>query len=396
MYKNISLYFLIAFVSILFNGCKKDGPKIQQNNIKITARFYADKTNLAQGDVINFSDSTVGFPLTWKWTFEGGIPETSTQQHPKNIKYNNLGEYNVTLVVTNAYGKDSLVKKGYIKVTTAVIAPTVKTIPPYEIYTTTVKGGGEVTDLGTAPLEEVGICWNKSPNPTINDFKLTAPLSEIGDYGLTMEDLEDNTTYYYRAYAKSSAGIGYGAQHIFTTIAIDTCDHIIERFTDSRNGKTYRYTQIGGKTWMGDNLNYPTANSWCYNDNPANCDKYGRLYTIQSAKNACPSGWRLPTNAEWEEMISAVGENPGVKLKMKNEWNIAPATNDYCFSAVPAGYKNLESGIYSTLNFFTYWWTSSTNSENLYISKHISYDNSSIQTIPYEDNMAFSVRCVKN
>src|SRR5690606_23907077 len=151
------------------------------------------------GDVVNFTDSTEGFPLTWKWYFEGGVPGISNIQHPKNIKYNELGEYSVTLVVTNAYGSDSIVRKGFIKVTTEVSPPTVTSIRPYEIDPFSAKGGGEVLHARTAKLLETGICWGLEIRPTVNDFKISAPKTEPGDFAFKMEGLEGKTTYYFRA-----------------------------------------------------------------------------------------------------------------------------------------------------------------------------------------------------
>lgn len=64
------------------------------------------------------------------------------------------------------------------------------------------------------------------------------------------------------------------------------------------------------KKWMKKNLDVETENSQCYDDNPANCQKYGRLYTWEEAKKACASlgnGWRLPTNADWNALVNAAG-----------------------------------------------------------------------------------------
>jgi hypothetical protein len=54
-----------------------------------------------------------------------------------------------------------------------------------------------------------------------------------------------------------------------------------------------------GKVWMTENLNYQTADSWCYDDSAANCETYGRLYTWEAAKKACPAGYHLPSNQDW-------------------------------------------------------------------------------------------------
>jgi uncharacterized protein (TIGR02145 family) len=68
--------------------------------------------------------------------------------------------------------------------------------------------------------------------------------------------------------------------------------------TDTRDNKTYKLMQIGGKLWMAQDINYTVANSECYNEQEANCTTNGRLYTFNAAQKACPLGWHIPTRAE--------------------------------------------------------------------------------------------------
>jgi hypothetical protein len=93
--------------------------------------------------------------------------------------------------------------------------------------------------------------------------------------------------------------------------------------TLSCGGKTYKTVNIGEQVWMAENLNYNASGSVCYNYDPSNCDKYGRLYNWATAKIVCPAGWHLPSDAEWDALMTAVGGSSiaGTKLKSRNGWN---------------------------------------------------------------------------
>ncbi len=79
------------------------------------ADFMADTTFVEEGDTIYFTDLSENIPTSWEWHFEGGTPETSAEQNPVII-YNTSGNYDVTLIVTNEYGSDSLAIEDYITV----------------------------------------------------------------------------------------------------------------------------------------------------------------------------------------------------------------------------------------------------------------------------------------
>lgn len=83
---------------------------------------------------------------------------------------------------------------------------------------------------------------------------------------------------------------------------------------DSRDGQHYRIRSFGKLWWMIDNLNFDSGDSlyyrdvyigkgsYCYNNDLKNAAKYGRLYDLSSAVDACPKGWRLPLIKEWIEL----------------------------------------------------------------------------------------------
>jgi len=118
-------------------------------------------------------------------------------------------------------------------------------------------------------------------------------------------------------------------------------------FTDSRDGKTYTTVKIGGQTWMAENMNIETEDSWCYNDSNSYCNKYGRLYTWNAAKTVCPAGWKLPNSNDKNRLITTVGGTKvaGKKLKSTSGWNwnnfnnvSGNGTNEFGFSGLPSGY----------------------------------------------------------
>ncbi len=85
--------------------------------------FVASDTLVLFGSTIDFTDLTQNLPESWSWNFPGGIPATSTAQHP-SVTYPDIGTYEVSLMATNAIGEDIAVKTAYINVTSIATACT--------------------------------------------------------------------------------------------------------------------------------------------------------------------------------------------------------------------------------------------------------------------------------
>lgn len=88
---------------------------VQLYDGSITSNFTANKTNVPVAATVQFQDQSAGNPVSWQWTFEGGIPETSSDENPV-VVYNAPGQYDVSLKVTRSDGSDSLTKEDYINV----------------------------------------------------------------------------------------------------------------------------------------------------------------------------------------------------------------------------------------------------------------------------------------
>jgi len=85
------------------------GLSVGDNPISMpSAAFTYEEISNPGQTLLNFSDQSTGIPTSWLWTFEGGIPATSTEQNPQGIAYNFSGDYQVTLLVTNQFGQDSI------------------------------------------------------------------------------------------------------------------------------------------------------------------------------------------------------------------------------------------------------------------------------------------------
>ena len=166
--------------------------------------------------------------------------------------------------------------------------------------------------------------------------------------------------------------------------------------TDSRDGQTYKTVTIGTQTWMAQNLNYETANSYCYDDNVSNCTKYGRLYTWEVATTVCPEGWHLPTKAEFETLFTAVGGQSIEVLKSTSGWNSSDnGTDAFAFSALPAGYR-YDDGDYYGEGFLAYFWSSTEINSGVAYFMNLLYDFDDADLYNYNKNFGFSVRCLKD
>lgn len=134
----------------------------------------------------------------------------------------------------------------------------------------------------------------------------------------------------------------------------------------------------------------------CYGNETKNCEFAGRYYDKKTIAEICPQGWHVPTQVEWEVLIETVGgfDIAEKMLKSNSGWKFDSTSNagtdDYGFSAIPAGYmfKPADDWIYQDrmARFL-----SSQERICLNLSKNRVY-------LAYEDDWppAASVRCIKN
>jgi uncharacterized protein (TIGR02145 family) len=192
-------------------------------------------------------------------------------------------------------------------------------------------------------------------------------------------------------------------------------------------GETYQAVVIGTQTWMARNLNYNAPDSKCYDDDPANCNIYGRLYDWSTAmdlpsscntenctsligtphKGICPSGWHIPSDVEWGALMQSVNPNCSLTDKCANASKLLKATSRWTggyeetdafgFSALPGGYGGSD-GRFSSVRIQGYWWSASehnSDSDRAYIRAMVNYDEDVYYNY-FRKNNLYSVRCLKD
>ena len=101
---------------------------------------------------------------------------------------------------------------------TPVFLPSVSTLSVSGITEYSALCGGQISSTGGATITERGVCWSTSPDPTVSDNHITDS-SGLNTFTCSLDSLAYSTTYYIRAYAINAAGIAYGEQRFFTTLA---------------------------------------------------------------------------------------------------------------------------------------------------------------------------------
>ena len=186
-----------------------------------------------------------------------------------------------------------------------------------------------------------------------------------------------------------------------------------ESFTDLRDGRSYNVVKIGDLTWMVENLNYETETSACPDGDSRNCKRMGRLYTWAEAKTVCPEGWRLPTSADFAELISAASGDDarplaGAALKAKDGWfKKGNGTDDFGFNALPAGYRGaisksddgtISGGKFDGIGGYAYFWSADEDAENPESNAYymfLAFNSKSASVNSFSKNDLRSVRCVR-
>jgi len=307
--------------------------------------------------------------------------------------------------------------------------PAVTTSSVSVVDHTSATCGGMVSDDGGYSVTAHGVCWSTSPGPTVALPTKTIDGNGVGSFTSSITGLAPGPTYYVRAYATNAVGTGYGNEITFTTLGAG-------QFTDI-NGNVYDTIAIGTQVWMKQNLkvaNYRNGDSiptnlsnttWqnttsgayaIYNNTAANDSIYGKLYNwyaVADPRGLCPTGWHLPSDAEWQTLEIALGlpayeanstgnrgssQNVGGKIKAVSPLWSSPntgANNSSGFTGLPGGYRYY-IGPYDVIGNGGGWWSSTQYSPTDAWYRLVYNNYGSVLRYNSNKRDGSSVRCVRD
>ena len=235
--------------------------------------------------------------------------------------------------------------------TTIAIAPTLTTTAASSITKYAASAGGTITSNGGSVITASGICCSTTATPTTSNSKTTDGTTS-GTFTSSLTGLTAGTTYYVRAYATNAIGTSYGANESFTTSSTPITQTTVligtQRWTDKNlNVSTYRNGEA--ITYAANATEWNTATNagigaWAYYDfNESNGLIFGKLYNwyaVNDTRSLAPSGYHIPTKAEFNTLAS----NSGSALKAaSSEWGASMGSNTTGFAGLPGGNNNITS-----------------------------------------------------
>ena len=308
---------------------------------------------------------------------------------------------------------------------------------PPQLTTTTVSSvtwigamtGGDVSSDGGSPVTGRGSAYGIVQNPNTAD-NTTSDGTGTGVFTSTLIGLTASTNYYVRAYATNSVGTAYGNEVSFMTESLPGVRCPGTPTVTDIDGNVYNTVQIGNQCWTLTNLKVskyvngatiPTglsSSEWStttsgayaiYNNDPVKDGLFGKLYnhyTVKDSRGLCPSGWRVPSDADLSTLVNQLGVpmNAGGALKSTGiqpaAWGWASpntgATNSSGFTALPGGVRGFSGG-FSSLTSSGSFWSSDGNGTGLSSNawyRNVIYANSTIYRSTNYRSTGMSVRCV--
>jgi uncharacterized protein (TIGR02145 family) len=343
-------------------------------------------------------------------------------QSPQKVSYQ--------MVVRDASGE--LVKESTVGVRISILQGSAEGSAVYvETHTLQSNANGLVSlEAGSGtPVENTfsEIDWASGP------YFLKAETDPAGGSSYSISGNSEILSVPYALYAKTAETVT--GPLLARIEALEESDIVNNGFTDIRDGNHYEVVKIGNQVWMAENLKYlpgvvgpgigseTTSYYYVYGYNgtvvadakaTVNYPTYGVLYNWPAAMNGatsstanpsgvqgvCPTGWHLPSNAEWIELIDYLGgtDVAGGKLKEAGttHWSSPNegATNESGFTALPGG--RVFVGNFYYLNSSGDWWSSTEFDGTYVINYTMNFGGSYVLFGNNLKDSGFSIRCVRD
>jgi uncharacterized protein (TIGR02145 family) len=325
---------------------------------------------------------------------------------------------------------------------------------PYAMYAKTAGNAfsGNYNDLTNQPTLFSGNYNDLTNKPTLFNgtwINLIGKPNTLAGYGITdaIATTGDQTI----AGNKTFSGTTTVSTPVNATDATTKAyvDAILDKLLETQaelgakdiDGNTYKSVKIGTQVWMAENLKTTKYNNgdligtttpatldisgettpkyqWTYDGNESNVNTYGRLYTwyaVMDSRNVCPTGWHIPTDAEWTILTDYLtnngygyqgsGNDIGKSIANTSGWTTYTtagtvgddqiSNNSSGFTALPSGYRGLNGG-FDGINLSAYWWSSTELSATHVYYRRVYYLSISVDRDYAGSQNGFSVRCLKN
>jgi uncharacterized protein (TIGR02145 family) len=287
----------------------------------------------------------------------------------------------------------------------------------------------EITSTNGSVINKIDVLISQNKNTGFVNDELSdnPPINQLIDWYLTQ--LKPSTKYYFKIFFETNMGTYYSSVDSFTTVS----EFMYQAGQGvTFNGHNYKTIILGnGQEWFKENLktsiysngdpilkinnltdwNSTSNGAWVYyNNDSSNNNSIGKLYnyySITESRNICPIGWHIPTQNDWDNLLSFINPSidkncsdcwigaQAIQLKIDNSsfWsNINYANNESGFSALPGGlinetgFSSIENGIFGTSTYDTDKYT-------IYLLRN---DNLNIARILGDKKVGSSIRCIKN
>ncbi|PIB35000.1 hypothetical protein BFP72_06135 [Reichenbachiella sp. 5M10] len=273
-----SQLLLLAIMATLMVACGGDDDSDGDDVVPSCDDFSASAVRTAANE-IQLTITEGSAPYAYTVTYQGGATQDGeTSQSP------------VTIALTETAEAQS------ITVTDETDCSATAELAACALTATAVASDGEITLTvaeGTAPYTYmITYAGGSTQEGQFTDESTTITADQSEDATLVLTDADFCTTE--------------------TTVSADDLTSLF----DTRDGQRYQIVTIGTQTWLAENFNYDYTGSLCYDDDAANCEEYGKLYTwaMATTDDFAPEGWHVPSKEDFEALLTEVGDNSETKL----------------------------------------------------------------------------------